>query len=431
MRDKRNGTMAAVAMALLLAHGLCSAQPPKPLNEIPRVDTNLQLDESVLREGLHALKIGVEWLERNQQENGCWSNPAFPALTALAVSAILTSPDASSGSGLPESAARGLSFIASCAREDGGIYQHIEGVKGGGLPSYNTAICVMALVDSGAPKYIPLINRARAFLMRAQHQGDDVFRGGMGYDQTTDHAYADLSNTVFVLEALRRTERIELPPELETSLDWEAAIAFVSRCQHLRQSNDAEWVSDDTDERGGFVYHPLKSQAGAVESGDGAVAPRDDASSHLRSYGSMTYAGLLTFLYARVDKDDPRVKAAVDWIARRWTLDENPGMGMQGLYYGYHTMAKALNAYGREVLTLPDGKKVAWRRALAEKLVSLQRIDAETGLGYWQNESNRWWENDPNLATSYTLLALEFALLGRREPPILTGGGNARAAKPK
>jgi squalene-hopene/tetraprenyl-beta-curcumene cyclase len=128
----------------------------------------------------------------------------------------------------------------------------------------------------------------------------------------------------------------------------------------------------------------------------------------------MTYAGLLSFLYARVNRDDPRVRAAVEWITRRWTLDQNSGMGMQGLYYNYHTMAKALNAYGQETLVLADGTKLKWRQALVEKLISLQRIDPKTGLGYWQNENNRWMENDPILVTSYTLLALEVATFGRQ-----------------
>jgi squalene-hopene/tetraprenyl-beta-curcumene cyclase len=305
----------------------------------------------------------------------------------------------------PASVSRGLDFLLSCVQEDGGIYQHVEGIKGGGLPTYNTAICIMALADSGDPRYAPVIDQARKFLVGLQHRGADVFRGGMGYDQTSDRPYADLSNTVFALEALRRTAPLESPPGAQHRLDWDTAIAFVSRCQHLRETNAAEWVSDAADERGGFVYHPMKSQAGAVETADGETA-------YLRSYGSMTYAGLLSFLHARVDKDDPRVRAAVDWISRRWTVDENPGMGMQGLYFNYHTMAKALTAHGQGMLVLADGEEVAWRPALVEKLVSLQRIDPTSGLGYWQNDNNRWWENDPNLTTSYTLLALETAILG-------------------
>ena len=60
----------------------------------------------------------------------------------------------------------------------------------------------------------------------------------------------------------------------------------------------------------------------------------------------MTYAGLKSMIYAGVKKDDPRVKAAYEWVQKHYTLDENPGMGGNGLYYYYHTFAKALDAIG-------------------------------------------------------------------------------------
>jgi len=354
-----------------------------------------ELGKSLSKDVLHAIRIGVGWLEQSQQEEGCWSNPAFPAVTALAVSAALNSPDVLNSATRPDFVSRGLDFILSCVQEDGGIYQPIEGLKGGGLPNYNTA---------GNPEYADTIARGRKFLIGGQHRGEDVFSGGMGYDKDTDRPYADLSNTVFALEALRQTEPLETPGGEDTALDWNAAIEFVSRCQHLRKHNDAEWVSEAPDQYGGFVYHPKKSQAGAVESGDAEE-------NYLRSYGSMTYAGLLSFIYAGVDRNDERVQAAVQWLSRRWTLEENPGIGTDGLYYSYHVMAKALNAYGKDTLILADGSKVNWRPQLVQKVVSLQRIDPATGLGNWQNENNRWWENDPNLSTSYTVLALEMAAL--------------------
>lgn len=72
-----------------------------------------------------------------------------------------------------------------------------------------------------------------------------------------------------------------------------------------------------------------------------------------RSYGSMTYAGLKSFIYAGLTKDDPRVKAAWNWINNNWTLDENPGMKLNspdvarnGLFYYYHTLTRALKEYG-------------------------------------------------------------------------------------
>ncbi|MBN1614777.1 MAG: cycloartenol synthase, partial [Deltaproteobacteria bacterium] len=141
------------------------------------------------------------------------------------------------------------------------------------------------------------------------------------------------------------------------------------------------------------------SKAGEVKLPDGRVA--------LRSYGSMSYAGLLSYIYAQLDKNDPRVKAVYDWLTRHYTLEENPGMGKEGLFYYYHTMAKALNAYGVQILALKNGQSVDWRRDLAKRLIDLQ-----SGDGFWVNESGRWWEKDPVLVTSYAVLTLEIIWRG-------------------
>lgn len=77
-------------------------------------------------------------------------------------------------------------------------------------------------------------------------------------------------------------------------------------------------------------------------------------------------------------------------------------MGVQGLYYYYQAMSKALSAMGIDTLTLEDGRKVDWRDELANKLISIQKSD-----GSWVNTNNRWWEADPVLVTSYCVLALE------------------------
>ncbi len=84
---------------------------------------------------------------------------------------------------------------------------------------------------------------------------------------------------------------------------------------------------------------------------------------------------------------DPRVKAVYEWLRNHYSLEENPGMGEEGLYYYYHTMAKALHAYGAKVLPLKDGKEVNWRHDLAKRL-----LDKQSGDGFWQNETGRWWE---------------------------------------
>lgn len=123
----------------------------------------------------------------------------------------------------------------------------------------------------------------------------------------------------------------------------------------------------------------------------------------LRSYGSMTYAGFKSLLYAGLDVEDPRVKAALDWLRRHWTLEENPGLGSQGYFYYLHVMGRALRAFGQDSITDNSGKIHDWRRELADRLLALQEPD-----GSWVNRSSdRWLEGEACLATAYAVLALE------------------------
>ena len=138
----------------------------------------------------------------------------------------------------------------------------------------------------------------------------------------------------------------------------------------------------------------------------------------LRSYGSMTYAMLKSYVYAGLTKDDPRVKAAWDWISKNWTLNENPGMmagnpenAKAGLYYYYMTLARALDAYNQPIITDPQGNKHDWRVELIARMAELQQPD-----GSWTGDK-RWQEDNPVLASSYALIALECAVKDLRENP--------------
>ena len=343
------------------------------------------LSESLQREARAALDRGARWLIRHQDESGAWSNREFPALTGLAIWALV-------GAGQPDSPAvdRGIGYIVSCIRPDGSIWvEPTAERRGGGLSNYNTALCMVALHAVNDPELNGAVRRARAYLAGTQHLGSDEFRGGMGYDPDTDRPYADLSNSYMSYEAMRLTANLK---DLEADaggadLDWEAAAAFVSSLQN-------------TD--GGFIYKPGMSQAGATTNAAGEVT--------LRSYGSMTYAGLLSLIYAEVDRDDPRVVSAFEWAARHWSLSENPGMGQEGLYYFFNILAKSLAAFGRETFATGAGATVHWRTDLVRRLVNLQKTDPERGDGYWVNDAGRWLESDPVLVTAYSMLALAVAL---------------------
>jgi squalene-hopene/tetraprenyl-beta-curcumene cyclase len=115
----------------------------------------------------------------------------------------------------------------------------------------------------------------------------------------------------------------------------------------------------------------------------------------------------LSYIYADLRKDDPRVEAVLEWLKTNYTLEENPGMGKQGLFFYYHTMTKALTAVGNDGLRLSDSKQANWRQNLALKLIQLQQRD-----GSWANENARWWEKEPALVTCYALLSLEMLWRG-------------------
>jgi squalene-hopene/tetraprenyl-beta-curcumene cyclase len=78
-------------------------------------------------------------------------------------------------------------------------------------------------------------------------------------------------------------------------------------------------------------------------------------------------------------------------------------MGESGLFYYYHTFAKALDALGQDVFEDDRGNRHFWRAELIRELARRQRPD-----GSWLNENDRWLEGDPNLVTGYVLLTLAY-----------------------
>jgi squalene-hopene/tetraprenyl-beta-curcumene cyclase len=223
----------------------------------------------------------------------------------------------------------------------------------------------------------------------------DPFYGGWGYGgRSRGGGRPDLSNVQVTLDALRDAGLKPGDPA------YERAVKFVTRMQNLSETNDQAWAGDD----GGFVYSPADSRRGESFAGE-YTGP--DGRRMLRSYGSMTYAGLKSMIYAGLTRDDPRVKAAWEWVRNNWTLDENPGMRLndpraaqQGLYYYYHTLARALNAYDEPIITDPQGRKHDWRLEFVDKVASLQRPD-----GSWAGDK-KWMEENPVLVTSYVAIAL-------------------------
>lgn len=380
---------ASLAALGVAGDGGCFAAEALVGGRISAASENLSLRNEVER----AIAKGLAWLEKNQDPDGFWSTKDNPAVTALALVAFQGWPTSDASPRKRDALKKGYEFILGCAQPDGGIYQK-------DMPNYNTAVSMMALLAANQAEYKPIILKARQFIIGLQSdfgepgKVDDIFDGGIGYGSRYKHS--DMSNTFLALEALYYSKRLIEDEKLvgARDLNWNAAIQFIQNCQNLPDYNKQKWVADDPQNKGGFVYYPGNSMAGETNLPPGRAA--------LRSYGSISYAGMLSYIYADLKRDDPRVKAVFDWLRANYTLNENPGMGPQGIFFYYHTMTKALTLAEVDQLETPDGKKIDWRKDLALRLINLQKGD-----GSWANDNGRWWEKEASLVTAYAVISLE------------------------
>lgn len=315
-----------------------------------------------------------------QAPDGSYGSENRLAITALVGTALLEH-------GVPvddPALAKALAYIEKFVQPDGGIYE-----EGTFLHNYATCLSIQCLVKANRDgRYNKILASAEAYIKDLQwDEGEgktkaDLAFGGQGYGKKQR---ADLSNVSFFADALKSLG------EDENSEAFQNVLLFVSRSQNLESEyNTTEFPAKNPD--GGFYYTPDAggdSQAGKTENGG------------LRSYGSMTYAGLKSMIYAGVGPDDPRVKAAYKWIQTHYDLKSNPGMGDAGLFYYYHTFAKALDALGEETLTDDQGAVHDWRSELVEELARRQLSD-----GSWVNANSRWLEGHSSLVTAYGLLTL-------------------------
>ncbi|HWB10932.1 MAG TPA: prenyltransferase/squalene oxidase repeat-containing protein [Pirellulales bacterium] len=330
-----------------------------------------------------AVSKAIDYLrQKGQADDGSFTRQSGPAVTALVTAGLLRS-----GLAVKDPmVAKALKYLEGFVQEDGGIYH-----AGSTHQNYETCVAIVVLSEAnGDGRYDKLLKNAENFVKglqwdEAEGQDESSFSyGGAGYGSKKR---PDLSNTSFFIDALKAAGN---GPDDEA---MQKALIFVSRCQNLEsQYNTTPFAAKNAD--GGFYYT-------AAAGGESFAGKLDDGG--LRSYGSMTYAGLKSMIFAGVGPDDKRVQAAVEWIKKNYSLDSNPGMGEAGLYYYYHTFAKALDALGQDEFSEADGTQHKWREELAAELAKRQHDD-----GSWTNSTARWMEGDANLVTGYALLALSY-----------------------
>ncbi len=354
-----------------------------------------------------AVDLGSRWIAQRQNPDGGYGpygdgpyvrvkNTSDLGLTTFALYALARNPrDYTEADGPYISAA--VDFILARQRQSGAFFD----LKDPTLPNYKTSVAILALVELDRAKYADAITRAREYVRGLQFgpaAGYDPKRhlhfGGFGYGSGLR---GDLSNTQFALDALVASG---LSPSDEL---WTHVQPYLRLCLNRPGDVDprlgAKGIGSTGD--GGARYSPNTTR-GPIETLDGGVRV-------FSSYGSMSYAALKSFLHARVERSDPDFRRLVEWISRNYSIDLNPGMatarnpsaGLHGLFYYYHTMAKALRLYGETTIKDAKGEPRDWAAELSAKLIGMQASD-----GSWVNTSDRWMENLPLLDTSYALISL-------------------------
>jgi len=347
----------------------------------------------------------ADWLVSQQDPSGAWKQGAgdkqvpSPAYTGLMVTALGNAPSALKGK-YKGAVDKATGYLLSKVNADGSVG---EGPTGTFMKTYATGIALMAFASvERTDKVANALRGAQAYLKNNQlKEGKDL--GGMGYGDESPggkKGIANMSTTGFGAEGLKASG---LPQEDEF---WRLVVQFVRKCQNNSEVNrDPEFVAtlkakglvvgDD----GSLYYAPDPTQ---IKVGTKKVADKE----YIQGYGSMTYDGIKTYLYAGLKKDSPEVKSAIDWVRKNYSVELHPGFPfdaaqrqhLRGLYHYYFVMSRALEAYGETPFETFDGKKHDWPREIAEQLLKSVK---ESHL--WQNDNAAWFEGDPILVTSYVL----------------------------
>jgi hypothetical protein len=321
--------------------------------------------------------------------------------------------------------AAGVRYLKSQQLKDRGNWPDRVGYPGG-----VTALCTLALLESGEPLNSPAMDKALAYLRQLgdpqavyvtalqtmvfctaepkkdmlliQRNADWLARaqimageraGAWTYFSVADtQARGDNSNSQFALLGLHEAE--QAGGKVDDAV-WQRALDYWLSCQRA----DGAWS----------YYKALKDQP--------ETAPT----------GSMTCAGIgaLVISQGRLSEGDARVvdgtirccceqtdddqlQRALEWLGAKFTVNANPSpagfgginLGRSGLFYYLYGVERVGRLTGRRFLGQHD-----WYRQGAEMLVQQQ----DKLSGFWRGEGSG--EENPLIATSFALL---FLSKGRR-----------------
>ena len=194
-------------------------------------------------------------------------------------------------------------------------------------------------------------------------------------------ASADIISLEYGLRAMKEAELPANDPA------WQKAIKFLQRTQNNNETNDQACTADD----GGFIYYPGYSQI------EGTT----------QSYGSATYAGIMSYSWANLKKNDRRVQSALKWIRAATTRSTRiPGIGQKTRLLLLHGVRQGAAGDGRARHRRRQGRQAQLARGPRRQAAVAAEPD-----GYWVNDKNpAEMQDNKMLVTAFTMMAIEAIL---------------------
>ena len=162
----------------------------------------------------------MQFLEVTQAADGSWTSPDAVGITGLVTTSLLMSGKTAEDPPVK----KGLDFIVASQQPTGGIHAAASRHQ-----NYETCISILALTEANKDgRFDSVIRKAELFLRGLQwDEGEglettDGAYGGGGYDSKQR---PDMSNTQFLVEALKKAGVAEDDPAMQK------ALVFVSRAE--------------------------------------------------------------------------------------------------------------------------------------------------------------------------------------------------------
>ncbi len=323
-----------------------------------------------------AIAAGVKYLKSQQsRERGNWPDRVGYAggVTALCTLALLESGEPVKSAAVDKA----LAYLRQL-----GDPQSV----------YVTALQTLVFCAAEPKKDMLLIQRNAAWLERAQITEGERAGAWSYFLAAGQGARGDNSNSQFAVLGLYEAEQTGVAV---TAATWRRTLDYWLGCQRA----DGAW---------GY-YRALENQPEAPPTGSmtcAGIGALIMASSHAGQGDARVEGG--TIRCCGVQDDDNPLQRGLDWLGARFTVNTNPGptglgglgFGRAGLYYYLYAVERVGRLSGHRFLGQHD-----WYREGAEMLVREQ----DRLSGFWRGDGNG--EDNPLIATSFALL---FLAKGRR-----------------